>query len=331
MDIAMIVEKLAAFNLLRADRIRGNWYTIYCPFHNNGQERKPSCGVSLQDEYRAGKLFRAGSCHCFACGAVYSLPDMVTELLRLKNVPQDGRDWLTENIPGFDASAAEFEKLIPDELAEEITNQFALADLKRLAMEKQPVYVSEEELATYRYNVDYMYQRKLTDELIEKFDIGFDQNHVPPGRKHPVPCITMPVRDRDGNTLFICRRSIEGKYFNYPRDVEKPVYGLYELPKGCKSIIICESILNAITCYRYGKPAVALLGTGTPYQIQQLKELGVTEFILGLDPDEAGRKGTAKLKKALSSVAIVWEYENIPEGKDINDLTEEEFNALTLA
>lgn len=330
MDISMIVEKLAAFNLLRADRVRGNWYTVYCPFHNNGQERKPSCGVSLQDEYRAGKLYKAGMFHCFACGAVYSLPDAVSELLKLKNLNQDGREWLTENIPGFDASEAEFEKLLPDDLSEAISNQFALADLQRVALSKQPHYVSEEELATYRYTVDYMYQRKLTDELIEKFDIGFDQYHVPPGRKNPVPCITMPVRDQNGNTLFLCRRSIEGKYFNYPRDVEKPVYGLYELPRDCKSVIVCESILNAITCYRYGKPAVALLGTGTPYQIQQLKELGIPEFILGLDPDDAGRKGTAKLKKALSSVAIIWEFENIPEGKDINDLTEEEFNSLTL-
>ena len=110
----------------------------------------------------------------------------------------------------------------------------------------------------------------------------------------------------------------------------KPVYGLYELPKGCKSVIVCESAFNALTCWVYGKPAVALFGTGNSYQIQQLKELGVNEFILAFDPDEAGKRATAKLKKALHSIAIVWSFEGIPEGKDINDLTKKEFDALEL-
>ena len=78
----------------------------------------------------------------------------------------------------------------------------------------------------------------------------------------------------------------------------------------------------------YEKPAVALLGTGNSYQIQQLKELGVNEFVLAFDPDEAGRKATEKLKRALHSVAIVWSYANIPAGKDINDLTKDEFDNL---
>ena len=77
-------------------------------------------------------------------------------------------------------------------------------------------------------------------------------------------------------------------------------------------------------------PAVALLGTGNPYQVEQLKRLGVREFILGLDADDAGRKGTARMKKALRDVAIVWEFQGIPEGKDLNDLSYAEFQQLTL-
>ena len=61
-----------------------------------------------------------------------------------------------------------------------------------------------------------------------------------------------------------------------------------------------------------------------------MTQLGVNEFILGFDPDDAGRRATEKLKKALRSVAIVWSFDGIPEGKDINDLTEDEFNQLEL-
>ena len=331
MDMPAVVDKLAAFGLLRTDRVRGSWYTIYCPFHNNGQERKPSCGVSLTDEYRGGKHYPAGTFHCFSCGAVFSLTEAVTELLKLHNVTQDSRTWITENIPDLDADSIDFEKLIPSDLSSAIESKFAVAELQRISALKPVTYVPESELQSYRYTVPYMYERKLTDEIIEKFDVGVDLNFIPEGRKRPVPSITFPVRDKFGNVLFIARRSIEGKFFNLPDKVVKPVYGLYELPPECKSVIVCESAFNALTCWVYGRPAVALFGTGNPYQIRQLKELGVSEFILALDPDAAGHKGTVRLKNALSSIAIVWCFEGIPEGKDINDLSKAEFDQLTLA
>ena len=129
----------------------------------------------------------------------------------------------------------------------------------------------------------------------------------------------MPVHDKDGNVLFFCRRAIDVKIYNYPENVVKPVYGIYQLPKGCKSVIICESIINALTAVVYGYCAVALMGTGNAYQIDQLKRLGVQEFVLCMDPDDAGRRGAKKLKNALKSVALVWNI-SLPDGKDLNDL-----------
>ena len=328
-DMHIVVDKLEAFGLIRTARITGNYQQIYCPFHNNGHERKPSCGILLQDEYRNGTLYPAGWTHCFTCGYAEALPKMVTDALAQKNITQSGLEWLSDNIPGFEIENVEFEPLIPHDLLDAVTASYAVSQLK--ARTEAPVsYVSEEELASYRFTVPYMYERKLTDELIEKFDIGVDMNFVPPGRKKALPCITFPVRDIQGRTLFFCRRSIGGKFFNYPEGVVKPVYGLYELPRDCRSVVICESCFNALTSWRYGRPAVALLGTSNAYQIQQLKQLNVNEFILAFDPDEAGQKATAKLRRALSSVAIVYSFVGIPPGKDINDLSEEEFNSLEL-
>ena len=169
-----------------------------------------------------------------------------------------------------------------------------------------------------------MYDRKLTDEIIEKFDVGVDLHYVPADRVREVPCITFPVRDITGNTLFIYRRAISKKNFYMPAGLEKPIYGIYELGQTRDSVILCESIFNALTCYVYGYPALALFGTGTQLQIQSLKLLGVKEFILGLDPDEAGERGCKKLRNALKSVAIIRKMD-IPQGKDINDLSYDEF------
>lgn len=329
-DVIVVLDKLESLGLIKTRKRVGNYMQIYCPFHNDGNERKPSCGVLLHEEIRNGKKYPQGWTHCFSCGFAKSLPDMVTELLKIYNINKSGLDWLHENIPDFDSNNNKnFELLIPSDTMDLINEQYAISYIQTYT-ESNLQYISENELSSYRFTISYMYERKLTDEIIDKFDIGYDANWIVPGRKKPTPCITFPVRDKNGNTLFLCRRSIQGKFFNYPDGVIKPVYGLFELPNNCKSVIICESCFNALTCWVYGKPAVALLGTGNPYQIQQLKELGVNEFILAFDPDEAGRKATEKLKRALRQVAIVWSFEGIPSGKDINNLSKEEFDSLTL-
>ena len=323
--VEIALEKLENMQMLRKARSTGDWYMIHCPFHSNGQEKKPSCGVLLHDQVKNGRVYKAGMFHCFACGTTLELDKAVKRIFELKGYAYSGLQWCNENIPGFDAESSTDEtSLIPTDLMSGLMDRYAADDLRVRLNLKKP-YVSEEELKTYRFVVPKMYERKLTNEIIEKYDVGFDPNHVPPGRKNKIPCITFPVRDAQGNTLFICRRSIEGKYFSLPKDVVKPVYGLYELPKDAKSVIICESCFNCLTAVRYGYNAVALLGTGDPYQIDQLKKLGVHDFVLCLDPDEAGHKGEVKLKHALSSCAMVWTM-HMPEGKDANDCTEEEFN-----
>ena len=328
MDVEKILHKLEEMQYIRLSRITGDYYTIYCPFHKDGQENKPSCGVLLHEQYKNGQVYPAGFFHCFTCQTALTMPEAVTRILKSHNVTKSGLDWLKENIAGFDADV-ELDKLIPEDMLKNLNASFAV-DYILNQIQPSPVFVSNDELASYRFVVPYMYERGLTDELINLYDVGFDANHIPEGRKKKLPCVTFPVKDINGNTLFFCRRSIEGKYFNYPMGVSKPLYGLYELDKSARRIVICESCFNCITARKYGDQAVALLGTGNPLQITQLRRLGAAEFILAFDPDSAGRKATARLKKALSDVALVWSFDGIPEGKDINMLTYDEYKSLLL-
>lgn len=324
-DVVAVVDKLAEFGLVRPNKIINNYYSIYCPFHSGGQEKKPSCGVLISDEYRNGQRYRAGWFHCFSCQTSKDLNEAVTELLKQHSIQKNGFDWLKENVPGFEEEF-EFEYLVPQDLMESLNNKFAIDYIKEKKNET-PEYVSEEELASYRFTVPYMYERKLTDEIIAKYDIGYDANWIPPGRKKPVPCITFPVRDEQGRTLFFCRRSIQGKMYSLPTGVTKPVYGLDMIPPGTTSVVVCESIINALTCVSWNYPAVALLGTGNSYQLQQLKRFGCKEFVICMDGDDAGRRATEKLKSQLKSVAIVWSIK-MPDGKDVNDCSRQEFDEL---
>lgn len=328
-DVVLILEKLESLNLIRLHKITNDYYTIYCPFHSGGQERRPSFGVLLKDQVRNGRKYPAGFSHCFTCGYASSLPDMITEILKARNISKSGYDWLIENIPGFEQTS-DFDYLIPGDLIQGLNETYAVEYVNSLLQKNKPSYVTEEELQKYRFTVPYMYERGLTDEIIDRYDIGVDMNYIPKSRKRPTPSITFPVKDINGNVLFVARRSIEGKFFFLPEGYDKPLYGIYELPKGCKSVDIVESVFNLTTSVKYGRPTICLLGTGTVEQCSELRKLGVQEFRLNLDPDEAGRKGTKRLKRALHDVAIVWEYSGIPEDKDVNNLTKEEFDSLEL-
>lgn len=282
---------------------------VTCPVHSNGHEHSPSCGIST---VKKGDV-PSGMVHCFTCGYTATLEEMISNLFGRTDHGEFGKQWLIGN---FLTVSIETRKDIS-------------LDLDRSTKPKKEVeFVSEEELAQYRYYHDYMYKRKLTDEIIEMFDVGYDPEFVLKDSfgnvKSKFECITFPVRDRDGNCLFVARRAIHSKVFHYPSGVDKPLYGVYELPENCREVIVCESIINALTCWVYGKPAIALLGTGSESQYKLLKNLSVRKLILALDPDDAGRRGTEKLKRNLKGYKLITEYV-IPEGKDINDLSLEEF------
>lgn len=283
-----------------------------CPIHNDGQERKPSCGISIVNQERTP----AGTVNCFTCGYTASLEQMISDCFGKADSGEFGREWLVKN---FLTISVENRKDIIIDMGRGNT----INDDKK--------YVKESELDTYRYYHPYMYKRKLTDEVIEQFDIGYDSNFELKDKfgnvTNTLRCITFPVRDVNGKTLFIARRSVDTKFFHYPDGVDKPLYGLYELPTEYDEVVVCEGILDALTCWVYGKPAVSLLGLGTKMQYEQLKRLRCRKLITALDPDDAGNRATIRLKKAMDGHKLVTTYA-IPSGKDINDLTYEEFHEL---
>lgn len=285
----------------------GNNIMVCCPIHNEGQERKPSCGITTV----AVRDYPAGTVNCFACGYRDSLPGMISKIFG-HNGEDFGKRWLLDHYVNGEIT----ERALPQ------------VDISRTIKKPTIQYVSEQELASYRYIHPYMYQRKLTDEVIERYDVGYQANYVvyedkTTGYKKTDEVITFPVRDINGNCLFVSRRSIAGKTFYLPTNIDKPVYGVYELPKNCNMAVICESVINALTCASYGVPALALFGTGNEKQYEQLNRLPVRSYILGLDPDAAGRKGTYKLIKNIKGRMLSKLL--VPEGKDINDLSYEEF------
>lgn len=277
----------------------GNNIQTNCPFHKQGQERKPSFGINK----------KTGECHCFGCGWSGTFSEMISNCFGKDDFGVYGDKWLIRN---FVSVAVE--------------NRPALdLNISRDKVTTYNKYVSEAELDNYRYIHPYMYKRKLTDEIIDLFDIGYDKN---------TDCITFPNRDINGNCLFVARRSVKTKFFNYPQDVEKPVYGLYEWSKTNDgfnmrdSIIVCESMIDALTCWVYGKRALALNGTGNEIQFKVLRNMPNRKFILATDMDEAGLKARERIKKSLGNKLVTEYVWDINIAKDINDMSKEYFESL---
>lgn len=285
---------------------------ICCPYHNNGQERRPSAGIRKDD----------GIFHCFACGEAHSLQEVISYCFGYTDdiVGTFGWQWLLKN---FAIVQVEERKDVQIDCSRSFNN-FGNRE-----------YVTEEKLEKYRYIHPYMYKRGLTDDVIELFDVGYDAD---------TDCITFPIRDTKGNCLFVARRSVRTKWFNYPAGAEKPLYGLYELHKkyppfmtdvyGQKpkshptEVIVTESMLDALSFWVVGKDAVALNGLGNELQFKQLRELPCRKIILATDMDERGLEARKRIRLNMQNTKLITEY-IFPKGrKDANECTKEELENL---
>lgn len=310
----MLKFDLAQHGVDRFHIFRNNGENIQtnCPFHKGGQERKPSFGVN-------GEIDK---CHCFACGWSGTIEEMISELYGYQDEGKFGKRWL---IKRFNTVEIETRPNIMEGFngRNNITirnnndiHRFKQHIQSNKSSEQYSGEITEEELDKYRYIHPYMYKRGLTDEIIERFDIGYDRE-----RKE----ITFPVKDIEGKCVFIASRSVKSKFFRLPKGLDKPVYQAYRFQHGeYKEAYITESFLNCLTCWKYNKPSMAMIGTGNQKQYEILNKLPVREYILAFDPDEAGRKATERFRKNVYG-KIIKELV-YPDNRDINDLQEEFLN-----
>lgn len=285
-------------------------FQFTCPFHAGGQERKPSCGMSKQRVVRGSKVYEEGTVHCFTCGYSSDLPHFIGDVLSAPNPESFGKSWLRRRYGG-------------EEVDFRPTMDLGL-DRGRSSKPSPPQreYVSEQELESYRWVHPYMQKRKLTSDSIHMFDIGYDKLS---------DAITIPVRDTEGRTVFIQRRSTGQKFHNYGANDPKGeyLYGQYELSKYPEyydpraPLYVTESALNAIMLWQKGLPAVALMGVGSTVQMELLRKIGFRHIILALDPDDAGQKASQKIRDAVGDKKLVSFLQYPPEyyenGWDIND------------
>ena len=296
-DILKQVNKETNGRYLNTIIDKGDNVFIQCPFHSDGKEKHPSCTVFARDD---DKYTDKGITHCFACGISVPLFTLVGHCFGQDD--EFGKEWLVQRYSNI---FIEKQTYLPE---------IQLGKPKETALD-------ESILDQFAYFHPYQFQRKLSEEIILKYKVGYDKE---------TDSITFPVWDEHNRLKFITKRSVKTKQFFIPQGVKKPVYLLnFMLKENRDTVFVCESQINALYMNTLGYPAVALIGTGTRDQYEILNKSPIRHYILAFDGDEAGDKGITRFLSNIRKDVFV-DVMLLPRGKDCNDLTSEEIAQLPL-
>jgi len=274
---------------------RGDNIFITCPFHKDGHENKPSCSVYCRND---NPDLEYGIFNCFTCSSKGPLYKLVAQCLKCST--EVAKTWLVD----YFGSQIEDSIIIPE-----------------ISIPKDEVkfQIDESELNNYRFYHPYMWERKLSKEVVDMFSVGYDGK---------TDALTFPVWDDANRLVMITKRNVSTKSFYIPPGVEKPVYLLNFVKNwGITKVWVMESQINALYGWTMGYPSIGLIGTGSSYQHERLIKSGISVFHLCFDGDTAGDLGAYKFAQAMPRGILV-DQVIIPRGKDVNDLSFEEFSNL---
>ncbi|HIF6015879.1 TPA: DNA primase [Vibrio parahaemolyticus] len=307
LDIVDIIDARVKLNK------KGKNYGACCPFHN---EKTPSFSVSQEKQFY----------HCFGCGAHGNAIDFMMEFERLEFVEaiEELASYLGLDVPreqrsggggqfnsGPQASSSEKRSLydLMGSIAQFYRNQL-----------KQP---------SSKVAIEYLKDRGLSGEIVQKFGIGYVADEWDLVRKNFGQNkdnqdmlvtggmliendkgnrydrfrgrIMFPIRDRRGRVIGFGGRVLgEGtpKYLNSPETPifhkGKELYGLYEVLQAHREpaqILVVEGYMDVVALAQYGVDySVASLGTSTTGDHIQMLFRQTNTVVCCYDGDRAGKE-----------------------------------------
>ncbi|WP_394240089.1 DNA primase [Vibrio astriarenae] len=263
---------------------KGKNYGACCPFHN---EKTPSFSVSQEKQFY----------HCFGCGVHGNAIDFLMEYERLEFVEaiEELASYLGLEVPR-EQRPGHTQHQGPTASTEQKRNLYDL--MGSIAQ----FYRQQLKLASSKIAIDYLKERGLSKDVVQKFGIGyvadewdlvrknFGQNRQTQdmlvsggmliendkGNRYDRfrGRVMFPIRDRRGRVIGFGGRVIgDGtpKYLNSPETPifhkGKELYGLYEVMQAYREppqILVVEGYMDVVALGQYGVDyAVASLGTST--------------------------------------------------------------------
>jgi DNA primase len=291
---------------------KGKNYGACCPFHN---EKTPSFSVSQEKQFY----------HCFGCGVHGNAIDFMMEYERLEFVEaiEELASFLGLDVPREQRQGGSFQSNQPKANSEQKRNLYdlmgSIAQFYRDQL-KQP---------KSKVAIDYLKDRGLSGQIVQKFGIGYVADEWDLVRKNfgQTPQtqemlvsggmliendkgnrydrfrgrVMFPIRDRRGRVIGFGGRVLgDGtpKYLNSPETPifhkGKELYGLYEVMQAYREppkVLVVEGYMDVVALAQYGVDySVASLGTSTTGDHIQLLFRQTNTVVCCYDGDRAGKE-----------------------------------------
>ncbi|NAZ96427.1 DNA primase [Vibrio toranzoniae] len=289
---------------------KGKNYGACCPFHN---EKTPSFSVSQEKQFY----------HCFGCGVHGNAIDFMMEFERLDFVEaiEELASFLGLDVPREQRSG------------EISTTPRANSEQKRNLYDLMggisQFYRSQLKISANRPAIEYLKNRGLSGEIVQKFGIGYVADEWDLVRKNFGQQkeaqdmlvtggmliendkgnrydrfrgrVMFPIRDRRGRVIGFGGRVLEDgtpKYLNSPETPifhkGKELYGLYEVLQAYREppqVLVVEGYMDVIALAQYGVDySVASLGTSTTGDHVQMLFRQTSTVVCCYDGDRAGKE-----------------------------------------
>ncbi|WP_394248802.1 DNA primase [Vibrio profundi] len=289
---------------------KGKNYGACCPFHN---EKTPSFSVSQEKQFY----------HCFGCGVHGNAIDFIMEFERLEFVEaiEELASFLGLDVPREQRSGAI--STAPRANTEQKRNLYDLMG------GISQFYRSQLKLSANKPAIEYLKNRGLSGDIVQKFGIGFVADEWDLVRKNFGQQkdaqdmlvtggmlienekgnrydrfrgrVMFPIRDRRGRVIGFGGRVLgDGtpKYLNSPETPifhkGKELYGLYEVLQAYREppqILVVEGYMDVVALAQYGVDySVASLGTSTTGDHVQMLFRQTNTVVCCYDGDRAGKE-----------------------------------------
>ena len=289
---------------------KGKNYGACCPFHN---EKTPSFSVSQEKQFY----------HCFGCGVHGNAIDFMMEYERLEFVEaiEELASYLGLEVPREQRSGGSFSSA-PQASSQQKRNLYDLMG------SIGQFYRSQLKLSSSKVAIDYLKDRGLSGEIVQKFGIGYVADEWDLVRKNFGQTteaqdmlvsggmliendngnrydrfrgrVMFPIRDRRGRVIGFGGRVLgDGtpKYLNSPETPifhkGKELYGLYEVLQAYREppqVLVVEGYMDVVALAQYGVDySVASLGTSTTGDHLQVLFRQTSTVVCCYDGDRAGR------------------------------------------
>lgn len=313
---------------------KGNRYWGLCPFH---QEKTSSFSVTPDRN-----MF-----YCFGCHAG---GDMITYIMKRDNMDfREAVEYLANR------AGVTVQKESPAARRKQERARGVVAANLAAAQLYREILLS----AKGKKGLEYLQERRLSPEIVEKFGLGFapdnwntiedylfkkafSQEQVKStglikrsdqqNRYYDLfrNRVIFPIHDQRGEVIGFGGRVLDGslpKYLNTPEtelfSKRKNLYGLYQARQAMRNLnqaLVVEGYMDCLKMHQAGiENTVATLGTAMTQEQARLLRRFVEEVVLLFDGDDAGQREALRAVEVLRAEGLKVWVVSLPGGKDPDD------------